>query len=220
MQRGRGGWKRSGRLPSGEDESIQKGRWSVVMNNVHICSGRPISNSYPLGPARSLLHLAPLTLKTISTPSPLSRPISLHIKLWSSEWPIVACCCCCCCCDIFGYIKFFSCPNTSTVPASAYASERNRYTGLSTVPDARDILSCSSKSSTLGSYLSTIVKHTTPISTQRVSSERYMLAEEYAEFSIGLPRRLLILRSHGDRPNNSILKGQLRRGGGGWVRDE
>ena len=165
---GRRGCKRSGCLPSGKDESIQKGRWSVVMNNVHICSGRPISNSYPLGPARSLLHLAPLTLKTISTPSPLSRPISLHIKLWSSEWPIVACCCCCCCCcDIFGYIKFFFLSEHIHRPASAYASERNRYTGLSTMPDARDILSCSSKSSTPGSYLSTIVKYTIPIPTHR-----------------------------------------------------
>lgn len=88
-----------------DDDSIRKVCWSVVMNNVHICSGRPISNCYPLGPATSFCLTLLLTLKTISTPSLLSRSISLHIKLWSSEWPIVACCCCCC--DIFGYIKFF-----------------------------------------------------------------------------------------------------------------
>lgn len=101
--------ERSVRLLSLKDDSIQKVCWSVVMNNVHICSGRPISNCYPLGPAISFCFTLLHTLKTISTPSLLSRSISLHIKLWSPEWPIVACCCCCCvCCDIFGYIKFFS----------------------------------------------------------------------------------------------------------------
>lgn len=59
------------------------------MNNVHIWSGHPISN---------------WACEAIFTPSALSHMISLHIKLWISEWPIVACCCC----DIFGYIKFFS----------------------------------------------------------------------------------------------------------------
>lgn len=82
---------------------IKKARWSVVMNNAHICSGHPISNCDPSPSHLLYLLTLVLTLKTISTPSLLSHPISLHIKLWSSEWPIVACCCC----DIFGYIKFF-----------------------------------------------------------------------------------------------------------------
>lgn len=97
--------KKAARLPSFEDEeeALKEARWSVVMNNAHICSGHPISNcglSRPLFPYFLTLVF---TLKTISTLSLLSRPISLHIKLWTSEWPIVACCCC----DIFGYIKFF-----------------------------------------------------------------------------------------------------------------
>ena len=55
-----GGRERSGRLLSLKDDSIQKVCWSVVMNNVHICSGRPISNCYPARPRDILLlHLAP-----------------------------------------------------------------------------------------------------------------------------------------------------------------
>lgn len=93
----------------------------------------PSVTAPPLGPATSFCFTLLHTLKTISTPSLLSRSISLHIKLWSSEWPIVACCCCCCrcsvcvcacvCCDIFGYIKFFFPPGPR-----AFTSKRNRYT--------------------------------------------------------------------------------------------
>lgn len=100
---------------------IKEVRWSVVMNNAHICSGHPISNTPP--PLLPHFLTLVLTLKTISTPSLLSHPISLHIKLWNSEWPIVACCCC----DIFGYIKFFFIPDTQHTYIHVYVAAENQY---------------------------------------------------------------------------------------------
>lgn len=86
------------------------------MNNAHICSGHPISNCGPT--SSSLPSLRPyflltlvLTLKTISAPSLLSHPISLHIKLWSSEWPIVTCCCSVIYLDILNFFSALDTPN-------------------------------------------------------------------------------------------------------------
>lgn len=52
--------KKVAHLPSFEDEeeTLKEARWSVVMNNAHICSGHPISNCGLSRPPLSVLpHL-------------------------------------------------------------------------------------------------------------------------------------------------------------------